>query len=134
LKSLRNLKSIEEKALEYLNEKKSSHSVLEMQTYLMPSKTKIYKEEKQLIFSLRSEMADVKKDFKRKYENYECEVCDEEFETQKHVSECTKLLNMNENSDEIFIPKYEKLLNGSPNEKVEIARLFKVNIEKTLYG
>ena len=131
-------KSIEEKALEYLDGKKSSHSkvmnlkheVLQMQTYLMPSKTKISKEEKQLIFSLRSEMAEVKMNFKRKYENYECEVCDEEFETQKHVLECTKLLNMNENSDEIFIPKYEKLLNGTPNEKVEIASLFKENMNK----
>ena len=53
-------KSIEEKALEYLDGGKSSHSkvmnlkheVLQMQMYLMPSKTKISKEEKQLIFSL----------------------------------------------------------------------------------
>ena len=80
--------SIAEKALEYLDGKKSSHSkvmnlkheVLQMQTYLMPSKTKISKEEKQLIFSLRSEMTEVKVNFKRMYENYECEVCDEELE------------------------------------------------------
>ena len=54
----------------------------------MPSKTKISTEDKQLIFSLRSEVTEVKMNFKRKYENYECEVCDKEFETQKHVLEC----------------------------------------------
>ena len=69
--------SIAEKALEYLDGKKSSHSkrmnlkyeVLQMQTYLMPSKTKLSKEEKQLIFSLRSEVTEVKMNFKRKYKN-----------------------------------------------------------------
>ena len=93
------------------------HEVLQMQTYLMPIKTKISKEEKQLIFSLRSEMTEVKVNFKRMYENYECEVCDEELERRKHVLECTKLLNMNENSDEISIPKYERLLDGTPSER-----------------
>ena len=37
---------------------------------------------------------------------------------------------MNENSDEISIPKYEKLLDGTPSERVDIARLFKGNMNK----
>ena len=131
-------KSIEEKALEYLNGKKSSHSkvmklkheVLQMQTYLMPNKAKISREEKQLIFSMRSEVTEVKMNFKRMHENYECEVCDEEVETQEHIIECKSLLNMNENSNEISIPKYEKLLDGTPRDKIEIARLFKANMNK----
>jgi hypothetical protein len=131
-------KSIAEKALQYLNEKKSSHSkvmnlkheVLQMQTYLMPNKSNISKEEKQLIFCMRSEVTEVKMNFKRMYENYKCEVCDEEFETQRHVLECTKLLNMNENSEEISIPKYEHLLDGTPSEKINIARLFKANMNE----
>ena len=41
-----------------------------------------------------------------------------------------KLLNMNGNSDEISIPKYGKLLDGTPSEKIDIARLFKANMNK----
>ena len=36
---------------------------------------------------------------------------------------------MNENSD-VFIPSYEKLLDGTPSEKIEIARLFKANMNE----
>ena len=95
----------------------------------MPSKARMSKEEKQLIFRLRSEVTAVKMNFKRMNESYECEMCDEELETQKHLLECTKLSNMNENSD-VYIPSYEKLLDGTPSEKIEIARLFKANMDE----
>ena len=55
------------------------------------------------------------------YADFECEVFNEEFETQKPLLECTKLLHMNENSDETYIPKYKELINGT-------SRLFKAKM------
>ena len=53
-------------------------------------------------------------------------MCDEVFETQKHVLEFMKLMIM----VEIVIPNYEKLLDETPSEKINIARLFKANMNE----
>ena len=61
--------------------------------------------------------------FKRKYEDLNCESCKMEEETQKHVLECTEI----EKKQPELTSKveYEKLFNGSIEEKVTIARSFK---------
>ena len=80
-------------------------------------------EERQLIFKLRARVTDVKMNFKRKYEDLNCESCKMEEETQKHVLECTEI----EKKQPELTSKveYEKLFNGSIEEKVTIARSFK---------
>ena len=61
------------------------------------------------------------------YEEFLCDECGEEEESQQHILECRILLDMNREYKEI--PKYEKLFNGTVKEKVLIARLFKQNMD-----
>ena len=50
-----------------------------------------------------------------------------EDETQKNVYECRKLLDMNKNIDKI--PTYEKIFDGNVKDQLEIAKIFKQNME-----
>ena len=72
-------------------------------------------------------MTDVKMNFKGKNSEFECEICEKENETQKHMLECKELLHM-ENKEKT-IPKYESLFFGNVKEKIEIARQFKQNMK-----
>ena len=85
------------------------------------------KEERQLIFQLRYRVTQVKMNYSKMHESLECEVCGLEDETQKHVYECTKLLNMKEKIDKI--PPYEKIFDGNVKDQMEIAKIFKQNME-----
>ena len=126
---------IERKAVLVLEEKKATHSkvmhikhgFLRMQTYLMPSQMKISTDERQLVFQLRSAVTDVKMNFKGMYSEFECEICEKENETQKHMLECKELLDM-ENKEKTIL-KYEGLFYGNVKEKIEIARKFKQNMK-----
>ena len=94
----------------------------------MPSQIQISTEERQLVFQLRSAMTDVKMNFKGKHSEFECEICEKENETQKHMLECKKLLQM-ENKEKT-IPKYESLFYGNVKEKIEIVRKMRLrNLE-----
>ena len=126
---------IEEKTFEDLEKKKSSHSkveklehyILRIQKYLQPSNFQINKEEAQLIFKLRCRVTEAKVNLKGKYDNLECRACGQEEENQEHIIKC-KELSKNKNMEEI---NYEHLFNGTVDEKLKIAKLFKENF-KTL--
>ena len=72
------------KTFEKLQKVKSSHSKVEtvehnthkIQKHLQLNKTKITKEEAQLIFRLRCRVTDVKINCRGKYDNLECRACD----------------------------------------------------------
>jgi hypothetical protein len=127
--------NIERKAVLLLEEKKANHSkvmhikhgFLRMQMYLKPSQMQISTEERQLVFQLRSAMTNVKMNFKGKYSDFECEICEQENETQKHLLECRELPEIEIN--EKMIPKYDKIFYGNVKEKIEIARKFKQNMK-----
>ena len=139
LKSLLN-KAVMDNAFEELIKVKQSHSKvmkvkhfkLEMQKYLKPSIIKINQEEAQMIFKLRSRVTDVKINQRGKYEEYKCEVCKEEEESQKHIMECKELEKLKNNDTET--PEYEKLFDGSEKVQLEIAKHFieNMNIRKSL--
>ena len=88
--------AIQEKTFRELIKKKEMHSKvknithirLEMQNYLKPNRSKIKIEEAQEIFKMRSRVSDVKSNFKGKYENSTCNICENEDETQKHIIDC----------------------------------------------
>ena len=67
-----------------------------MQAYLKPSELKIRHHEAQEIFKLRSQVTDVKENFKGKYENLICEICKKENESQLHIIQCEELNILNE--------------------------------------
>ena len=68
-------------------------------------------------------MMNVKMNFKGKYDELDCRACKKEQEDQKHVFECKEL------NQEVIKIEYGKIFNGTVNEKVEIARRFKKNME-----
>ena len=100
------------------------HNNLGIQKYLKHGQTQISVEERQLIFKLRTQMTNVKMNFRGIYENFQCETCFEEDESQQHIMECRKLNEIShENID------YTKIENGNLSQMVAIARKFKRNIE-----
>ena len=127
--------AIKEKTFRDLVKKKESHSKvmniiherLEIQGYLKPNKSKMKMEEAQEIFRMRSRVADVKTNFKAKYESFECDVCKKEEETQKHVIECTEI-NKGKQENET-LPDYEELFKRNVKNQVLIARHFLENMK-----
>ena len=115
-------KEYNRKAFDKLQKVKFSHSKVEtvehnthkIQKYLQPNKTKITKEEAQLIFRLRCRVTDVKINFRGKYDNLECRACDMEEETQQHILVCEEL-DRKKMIEEI---KYEKIFNGTVSDKL----------------
>ena len=123
---------IEKKGMKVLEEKKANHSKVKtlkhenkgMQKYLKHSKMKITIEERQLIFKMRSEVTNIKMNYKGMYENFQCEVCNEEDETQEHILKC-KILN----KDDFENVEYSKIKNGNIIKMVKVARKFKKNLK-----
>jgi hypothetical protein len=65
----------------------------------------------------------VKINLKSLYETYECDICDNEDESQQHILEYKELVLMHvENIKDI---QYEKIFDGNFCEQLEIARIFK---------
>ena len=125
-------RSIKDKALKYLENLKQRHSKVEklehnrlkMQEYFLPNQLNVHKEEIQMIFQLRCQVTKLKINLKGLYDTYECEVCMNEDESQKHIYRCPEILRIrNINFDEI--PDYERIMNGSIKEKLEISRILK---------
>ena len=93
-------KVVADKAFERLIKMKENHSKvkdikhykLEMQKYLKANKLNIKQEEAQMIFKLRSRVTEVKINLKGSYETFECEVCQEDEESQKHILECIEIV------------------------------------------
>ena len=128
-------KAVEDKAFEELQLQKGKHSKvmklsyskLKMQKYLKGNKNNIKIEEAQMIFKLRSRMADVKVNFRNKYEVLECDICKDEEETQKHILECDEILkNTNKNIKET---EYDELFKDNVTNQTEIAKMFIENMK-----
>ena len=125
-------KHIEENAFRNLENIKLTHSKvkdlkytrLRIQDYFLPNGiVNITKQETQLIFHMRSNVTNVKINFKSQYETFECDACLLENMSQKHVYECEKI-SRKQNNIHIEKPDYEKIMFGNVNEKINVARIF----------
>ena len=97
------------------------YSTLELQDYLKPC-SNLQLQEQQYIFSLRSEMNPLKKNFERntKMKQEFCiKSCKQELDNE-HITWCNK---MNVGSD----LKFEHLLNGTLQEKIQTMKQIKLN-------
>ena len=127
--------AIKKKAFVDLVQKKENHSKvmkvkherLEMQKYLKASNFKIKIEEKQEIFKMRSRVSDVKMNFKGKYENLECDICQNEYETQIHLIECNEINKGKKEYEKP--PDYEEMLKTNVQNQLEIVRNFLQNMD-----
>ena len=85
---------IKGETFENLHKRKFSHSKVKhvehngliMQKYLKPNKSKMSKEEAQLVFKLRCRVTETKVNLKRKYDNLECETCGLKKKPAAHIS------------------------------------------------
>ena len=76
---------------------------------------------------MRSRVFDVKINFRGKYENFECEICKIEYESQQHIIECEEI-NKNRKEKKI-LPKYEDLYKRNVKNQVTIVRYFLENMK-----
>ena len=126
---------IKENSLKYLENMKQKYSKvmdlkhmnLTIQKYFLPTVQEISEEEIQMIFKMRSQVTKLKMNMKSAYDSYECKVCEKDDETQQHVYECKEIWKIKGKNIE-NIPQYEKIKNGSVSEQVEVARIFKENL------
>ena len=121
------LKDLDKLKLSHSKVENLSHKELKMRKYLMPNETNATKEDKILIFKLRCRVTDTKMNKKGLYDDYECDICENENESQKHILECKDLVDMNDENMKNF--KYEKLFDGKVCEQLNIAKIFKQNMK-----
>ena len=119
-------KNLEDLKKSHSKVEKVQHCVLKIQKYLQPNSIKMRKEDAQLIFRLRCRMTQIKVNLKGKYDTLECSACGIEEENQQHVIFC-KEINEKRSMENI---KYENIFNGTVEEKLKIAKLFKENFDK----
>ena len=86
---------------------------------------KITKEDVQLVFKMRCKVTIVKMNLKGQYENFECEACLLEEESQEHVYKCEEILKQQNDK-----PEYERIMWGNVNDKIKGTKIFneKMNI------
>ena len=123
-----------EKAFNDLIELKNSHEKvknieykkLEMQSYLKSDR--FYQEEAKLMFKLRSNMFNVKRNFSSMYkQNFNCRLCDNETEDQKHLLNCVWLKKDNDIDES---GKYSYMYSGRNEKMKEIMLIMKEKIRK----
>ena len=136
LKALLN-KLVKQLAFKELNVKKENHSkvkyimhkTFEMQNYLKSNTIKTTQAEKQEIFRLRCRVTEVKSNYKGKYENLECKICEKGEELQQHIIECIKL-NKNKSEESENMPKYEEIYKNNALNQIKITRKFIENMKR----
>ena len=125
VKTFEKLQSIKQT---HVKVKDLEHISLEMQEYFMPNNIEnVNKEETQLIFKIRCQVINVKMNMKTQYSTYECSICQEENESQKHIYECKEILKKKNDKSEMI--NYEEIMNGNVDEKYAVARNFRENMK-----
>ena len=129
--------AIDRKALQRLNIMKGNHSKvmkinhtkLKMQNYLRANNSKISQNESQIIFKLRSRTTKVKMNYKKMFDNLECNLCREEKESQNHILDCRKIREMkgNDENNEKEID-YKNILGENVKKQRAIAKCFEENM------
>ena len=97
------------------------HESFRIQDYFHPSGIK--STEAKLLFQLRSRMVEVKINFRNKYVNLQCPICETENDTQEHVFQCKELLkHLNIlASSEIL---YSHIFHSDTSKQIAALRLF----------
>ena len=127
-------KAILNMSLTRLNEIKANHSKvqklghekLKMQNYLKANNHKMSQNESETIFKMRSRVSNVKTNYRGRFENFECSLCNEDMETQQHIIECKSIRNVKKTEHENV--NYENLYGENVKQQLKIAKLFIENM------
>ena len=121
-------KTINEKAFQYLLEKrkkkgtKIKYTRLNMSEYLLPDEEKLSISDKQFIFSVRNNMTQIENNYNEKEMNDKC-VCGE-LKTMKHLYSCKGLIKENEETP------YEEIFGENVRKIRKIYEILKENLLK----
>ena len=85
------------------------------------------KSEVQTIFEMRHRITDVKLNFRGKFENFECRVCKNNEESQKHAYECMEIMKIRKMEKQKIDYKY--IFEENVTKQVQIARDFTENMK-----
>ena len=122
---------IREKTFNYLKEKQMNHSkvkeikyeTFKQQKYM--SNYSFTQNDIDLLFKLRTNMIDVKMNFKGMYEKYSCDLCQKDVpQTQVHLTQCEAIINNCSMLFENIDAEYEDIY-GKPEKQLKIVRLFR---------
>ena len=129
---------IEEKAFQYLMEKRNNrngkgmeicYSELKMQKYLQTKDENILNIERKTIFQLRTKMHwKIKTNFRKMHQDSICDGCRMEESNLKHTLNCPVLIGRNELVT--YIPDCEDIYGENEDEQVYICRIFKDNLRR----
>ena len=75
---------------------------------------------------MRTRVTRVKMNYRGEFENLQCTICDEEYESQQHIIECLEIRKMKETENKII--EYEKLFGENVEKQLEIAKCFLENM------
>ena len=98
------------------------HESLEIQNYFLPNK--LNNKQKQLLFSLKSRMVDVRENYKQRNKNdTTCRLCLAQSESQQHIVTCSEILKdihiVSDNQIE-----YEDIFSPDVSKQISVTRLF----------
>ena len=78
-----------------------------------------------LLFKLRTNMVDVRMNFKGMYDDYSCDLCHKDIpQTQGHLTQCEAIINNCTMLFENIEAEYEDIY-GKPEKQLKIVRLFR---------
>ena len=122
---------IRDESFRYLKEKQAGHSKVKQIQYDKFTKQKYMSNHNytqsdiDLLFKLRTNMVDVKMNFKGMYEDYSCDLCHEDIpQTQVHLTQCEVIINKCTILFENIDVEYEDIY-GKPEKQLKITRLFR---------
>ena len=127
-------KKIEKKAFDDLMKIKENHSKmsniiyddkLKGQSYLK-SDSDLTNDEKQLLFKLRTRMAEFRNNFRNKFENIQCKLCKREIDEQQHMFYCEVLINNCETLAENIKIEYEDIFSTKLKQYKAIKLISKI--------
>ena len=95
---------------------------LEIIKYLK-SNSGLSNEDKWLLMKFRTRMSEMKNNFKNRYENHLCQLCQAENDDQIHLFECEVLMNKCEDLDQNTTIEYEDIFSSSLINQVDAIRL-----------
>ena len=87
---------------------------LKVQSYLK-SDSNLTNDEKQLLFKLRTRMAEFRNHFRNKYENIQCKLCISEIDQQQHMFYCQILIENCKVLAENVKVEYEDIFSTNQN-------------------
>ena len=123
IEALNNLNKIKEKHSKVLH---IVHKNIEIEKYLTGNN--LSAQEGKFLFALRTRMLELRANYKEKYLDINCPLCEESEDTQAHMLHCSDLITAGEIVK--FLPEYQNIFGTDFTKQIEVARLLMERYQK----